>query len=296
MKQCTKCKRIFDDPERYFHKNASTKDGYNYWCKKCSNEYNQMRVLKKRQEKYKDRTCQECGGPIPILLYSKRKTFCSDECMLKNHGRQLEHRKHAPTFDAFLEERCVLDDAVFIRYKDLLEAYNAFLVEKKKKKIGHGTLWKLLEVRGLKREQHGTRKLICLGVTLKTKRSGIGKSLELDEIDHASACRMMSCSPTVQLLENVVKKNEIELDLEKARAFTREIEKVLFKKNVYRSPMSKVATILYVMSPLTQREAGSVMGLTPSTIRATLRLFRGAIPLDRYYVGWTALQRRRNLP
>lgn len=280
MKQCTKCKRIFDAPEGNFYKNARHKDGYYYRCKECIDNREKMRMLKKRQEKYKDRTCQQCGKPIPILLNSKRHKFCSDKCMLKNHGRQLEHEKHAPTFDAFLEERCVLDDAVFIRYKDLLDAYNEFLVEKKKKKIGHGTLWKLLEVRGMKREQHGTQNLICLGITLKTKRSGIGKSLEINEIDHASACRMMSCSPTVRMLENVVKEHEIELDLEKARAFTREIEKVLYKKNLYRSSASKVATVLYVMSPLTQREAGSVMGLTPSTIRATLRLFRNEIPLQ----------------
>lgn len=45
MKECSKCHRQL--PETEFYKNSTTKDGLQFWCKQCINDYdNNVRPYK----------------------------------------------------------------------------------------------------------------------------------------------------------------------------------------------------------------------------------------------------------
>ena len=47
MKECSRCHRVL--PESEFYKNISSKDGLQFWCKSCSNDYDKnVRHLKNK--------------------------------------------------------------------------------------------------------------------------------------------------------------------------------------------------------------------------------------------------------
>lgn len=52
MKECSKCHRVL--PESEFYKNVSTKDGFQYWCKSCVNDYYKNVRSFKNKEKMGD--------------------------------------------------------------------------------------------------------------------------------------------------------------------------------------------------------------------------------------------------
>lgn len=86
-KVCPKCKAIHLKPEKYFHKNKSTKDGFTTYCKQCTNEMNSFSKEKKKPPKDK-RVCdnQECNNTFETR--NKEKRFCCPTCANKENNKK----------------------------------------------------------------------------------------------------------------------------------------------------------------------------------------------------------------
>lgn len=60
MKECKRCHRQL--PETEFYKNISAKDGLQFWCKQCLNDYdNNVRPYKNGGQNRGGRTYRPCG-------------------------------------------------------------------------------------------------------------------------------------------------------------------------------------------------------------------------------------------
>lgn len=101
-------------------------------------------------------------------------------------------------------------------------------------------------------------------------------NLEIDSINSIKACKMLSCEPSVQLLVHVVKSNNLlnKINLVHTIHNLRAIEKVLFRKNLYRTTNAKVGCALYVTKAnnLTQKYISKIVDVTEGTIRKLIEI------------------------
>ncbi len=103
QKKCTKCETVYDDAEKFFHKNFKLKSGLNSWCKKCESIKNSIKNKseefiksayarnKKSREKAKTiikpvlefKLCSNCQEEKEIIHYKSRsanKDGYSNQC------------------------------------------------------------------------------------------------------------------------------------------------------------------------------------------------------------------------
>jgi len=102
MKHCSKCNTNKDYSQ--FHKQASAKDGYHYWCKECRSNYDSQRYDKKRKYpkiEYNDkgeRQCRKCSGWFKPL--KRDRSWC--QACLKEHGLVTNLYKYKMTPEDYL--------------------------------------------------------------------------------------------------------------------------------------------------------------------------------------------------
>ncbi len=92
MKQCGKCKKQKDESE--FNKNSNSKDGMQYWCKKCEREYKRRHYRKNRGTVKKYFVYEESHRTIDGVK-QKRCTKCKK---WKNESKFGKDRYHKDGF------------------------------------------------------------------------------------------------------------------------------------------------------------------------------------------------------
>jgi len=109
--------------------------------------------------------------------------------------------------------------------------------------------------------------------TIKKLRDTLSNE-EKKELNPAKACILISCQPAVELLEKVVDKHP-SIDFEKTKKIIQEIEKRLFKKNLYRSSLAVVGLAIYLSNNITQEQTSSIIrdfgGCTAVSLRNLLK-------------------------
>ena len=111
-KQCAHCKRTLTADN--FNVSKITSDGLQSWCKKCTNEYQALDVLFKRQCKGGAKVCKRCGQikartDFPNDPYHKDGKLricneCIDEINGKNAAQPEQQQAVQPTlFDKPLD-------------------------------------------------------------------------------------------------------------------------------------------------------------------------------------------------
>ena len=103
MKYCSKCNTNKDYSQ--FHKQASAKDGYHYWCKECRSNYDSQRYDKKRKYpkiEYNDkgeRQCRKCSGWFKPL--KRDRSWCQN--CIKEYGLATNLYKYKMTPEEYLD-------------------------------------------------------------------------------------------------------------------------------------------------------------------------------------------------
>ncbi len=96
------------------------------------------------------------------------------------------------------------------------------------------------------------------------------------EMNSVKACKMLSCDLSVKLMTNIVKSNNLlnKINLDHTIHNLRLIEKVLFRKNLYRVASIKVGCALYITKAnhLTQRYIAEIVGISTLTLRKLLTI------------------------
>jgi len=276
-KQCSKCKKIYPATTEYFHSNISREDNLHLWCKECVNDYEAKRRLKKKKKKGFLIKCFACGKSIEV--FSKKQKYCSKECRINVNHRK--YFKYLIPFESFKIEECFLNKDVSIRVDNLLNRFNIYLKKYELKKINIQLFNIILKKNNIKIKKRTSYTNLCFGITLKSKIISKAKDLDREEINSKKACKILSCSPTVQFLQEIINKNNIHLNQKKSREVIRKIEKILFKKNIYRSPKNKVACVLYLLTPFTQEEICKMTEIAIQTLRKTMTLFSKELDLTR---------------
>ena len=105
FKICTKCKVLYWDVYKEFGKGKKTKDGLNYWCKKCATKENKVSKAKYKAQVNKpfvfNKTCPKCNityGNAYESFYKKAASFSGlmEYCKKCSSDIRLKHRKDRP--------------------------------------------------------------------------------------------------------------------------------------------------------------------------------------------------------
>lgn len=89
-KQCSKCKTIKNLLE--FSKRKASKDGYNFWCKKCMKQYHKENFSKTRDKKISYNRLYRQENKEKVLQYGRE--YCSKNKESKREYHRLYTLKH----------------------------------------------------------------------------------------------------------------------------------------------------------------------------------------------------------
>ena len=104
------------------------------------------------------------------------------------------------------------------------------------------------------------------------KMLDIREKVKNDELTSEKACIIVACEPTVKhFLDNIVDNLPDHIDIEKTKQMIKEIEKKIFKINIYRQKKIVIATALYLANPIAQSIASKLGVCTSSSIRNLLK-------------------------
>lgn len=121
-------------------------------------------------------------------------------------------------------------------------------------------------------------KIVVLGSTMKI----IEKLKENpDGISHEKACVLVSCNPSVKLFNEEIYIAYPYLNKEKTIKTIKEIEKRLFKLNVYRTISVKVGTAIYLSNFISLRETTDIMKDFGKSFDVSIRDIKKITGLDK---------------
>ena len=101
MKKCTKCQEVKSFSE--FYKNKNNDDGFYYWCKKCSSEY-QRSVRSQNREKFREQNLANYRRNRNKILAHKKLYEKTPTGRFSNYKSTAKHRGYCfdLTFEQFM--------------------------------------------------------------------------------------------------------------------------------------------------------------------------------------------------
>lgn len=201
--------------------------------------------------------------------------------------------KYLKYLKLFISEYCHINEVYSIEQILLIKCFNGYLKKQNIKTLDKSYLTYIMHILGYEtNKKYHTIKY--KGLYMKTEGLLFINNNTLDqEITHRridiissikenknitgpEACKVMSCNlvvnKTTELITLYNKDNNPEMNLKNVVYTIKEIEKILFKINIYKKPSIKIATAIYIVSGLAQKKTAYMTGCTTGRIRFLLKL------------------------
>lgn len=297
LRQCAKCKKLLPANLDHFYKSKQHKDGLSSYCKEChlklNKAYRKTEKGKKTTQRYYEKN-REKFKQYNKINYEKNREKLNQ--YYKNY--KIEHPERIKR----LRKR-IIREALFYyvlnRYFEYKEGtvirydfFYHFLLEIAKK--FHLSYSKYYVTRLLNKDKKiilpfmeksnsvRLRQKKILGLKLKKKGgktmevSNLGNiEIETSNLTSEKVCMMISCKPGQKELEEIYNSLnpllKARINYPSAIDYYKKLEKILFRKNVYRSTNVKIATVLYLASDLTQDNCSDLCGICTPTLRILLK-------------------------
>lgn len=207
--------------------------------------------------------CVKCRAKLDF----NRKKYC-DACNPKLG--MLKHLKQ------FMNETCKFGPNLMMNQEIFLSEFNDYL---KKHHLNFflkkNRLTLMMKKLGFYANNNQTR----------TKYQGLKfknddkKLFENKDLTHENICKVLSCQKTVNEFNELLLAFP-HVDHEKVIKSIRAIEKIMFKKNIYRGVKTKIALAVWLSTNLTQDQVGEVLGISAATIRNLFHVVKRGVPIE----------------